>query len=68
MKRICVISLLFSLVASTAFADISNDECSGPTITVGMVQACNQGQQVSVPITISDTAGKTYKLSNTLKI
>ena len=31
-------------------------ECSGPTITVGTVSACNAETQVEVPVTISDTA------------
>jgi hypothetical protein len=33
--------------------------CTGPTITVAMVQACDQGAQTEVPITINDTAGIT---------
>ena len=33
--------------------------CTGPTITVGTVSACASGAQVEVPVTISDTAGRT---------
>jgi len=59
MKRIYVLSLLFFLVATTAFADISNAECSGPTITIGTAKACNQGSQVYAVSVNTDTSQRT---------